>query len=194
MTEPENKPESVDIDSSIPTEAQDQNSAGNGEQDVAETLNLDPVVALEQEVAKWKDVAARTAAEHDNFRKRNQREREEYARYANQRLLEELLPILDNFDMGLQAASSDPGSMIYIGMQMVKRQLDEFLSNQKVVEIPADGLAFDHNVHEAIGTEVRPDLAEGTIVAVKRKGYKIAERLLRPATVVVSCLQEQGPA
>ena len=102
-------------------------------------------------------------------------------------------PLAHN-DMGLQAASSDPGSMIYIGMQMVKRQLDEFLSNQKVVEIPADGLAFDHNVHEAIGTEVRPDLAEGTIVAVKRKGYKIAERLLRPATVVVSCLQEQGPA
>lgn len=194
MKEQQINPENLDADTGAQTPQQACNSAEPCEPEVAETLNIDPVVALEQEVAKWKDVAARTAAEHDNFRKRNQREREEYARYANQRLLEELLPILDNFDMGLQAASSDPGSMIYIGMQMVKRQLDEFLGNQKVVEIPADGLPFDHNLHEAIGTEVRSDLPEGTIVAVKRKGYKIADRLLRPATVVVSCQQEQGPA
>ena len=113
---------------------------------------LDPWEELEADVSKWKELSLRTAAEMDNLRKRTAREREEAIRYANQRLLEELLPVIDNFEMGMQAASQDTTSMIYIGMDMVRRQLNEFLSSQGVEEIPATGM-FDPNLHDAVAQE-----------------------------------------
>lgn len=142
--------------------------------------------SVEEELLKWRDTAMRTAAEYDNYRKRMTKEKEDCVRYANQRLIEELLPVIDNFEMGLQAASSDQSSMIYIGMNMVKKQMDEFLANQGVSEIPCEaGQSFDHNLHEAIQREAS-DQPEGTILRVVRKGYKIKDRLLRPTNVVVA--------
>ena len=81
----------------------------------AEAEEIDPWEALELEVAKWKDQAVRTAAELDNYRKRMAREKQDAVRYGNQRLLEELLPVLDNFNMGMQAAAQEEGSMLYMG-------------------------------------------------------------------------------
>jgi len=146
---------------------------------------LDPWEELEAEAAKWKEVSLRTAAEMDNLRKRTAREREEAIRYANQRLLEELLPVIDNFEMGMQAASQDTKSMIYIGMDMVRRQLNEFLGSQGVEEIATAG-NFDPNLHDAVAQEECPDGDEGRILRVTRRGFKLRDRLLRPASVVVS--------
>lgn len=144
-------------------------------------------LSIEEELLKMREAALRTAAEYDNYRKRVAKEKEETYKYANQRLLEELLPALDNFDMGMQAAKADQSSMIYIGMAMVQRQFEEFLTNQGVKEIPAEGLVFDHKVHEAVGRElVDPDKEEDRIVRVVRRGYMIKDRLLRPASVIVS--------
>ena len=94
--------------------------------------------ALEIEAAKWKDQAIRTAAELDNYRKRMAREKQDAVRYGNQRLLEELLPVLDNFNMGMQAAAQEEGSMLYMGMNMVQTQISEFLTAQGADEIPAE--------------------------------------------------------
>jgi molecular chaperone GrpE len=148
---------------------------------------LDPWEELEADVAKWKELSLRTAAEMDNLRKRTAREREEAIRYANQRLLEELLPVIDNFEMGMQAAAQDSKSMIYIGMDMVRRQLNEFLTAQGVEELDTSGL-FDPNLHEAVAQEDCAAGEEGRILRVSRKGYKLRDRLLRPASVVVSKL------
>lgn len=148
---------------------------------------LDPWDELEADVAKWKELSLRTAAEMDNLRKRTAREREEAIRYSNQRLLEELLPVIDNFEMGMQAAAQDPTSMIYIGMDMVRKQLHEFLSSQGVEEIPTTG-NFDPNLHEAVAQEDCAAGEEGRILRVTRRGYKLRDRLLRPASVVVSKL------
>ena len=156
-----------------------------GSQETSPTL--DPWEELEAEATKWKEISLRTAAEMDNLRKRTAREREEAIRYANQRLLEELLPIVDNFDMGMQAASQDTSSMIYIGMDMVRRQLKEFLSQQGVEEITTDH-AFDPNLHEAVSQEECGAGPEGRILRVSRRGFKLRDRLLRPASVVVSKL------
>jgi molecular chaperone GrpE len=154
--------------------------------DNAETAQtLDPWEELEAEATKWKELSLRTAAEMDNLRKRTAREREEAIRYANQRLLEELLPVVDNFDMGMQAAAQDTSSMIYIGMDMVRRQLKEFLSLQGVEEINTDS-PFDPNLHEAVSQEDCDAGPEGRILRVARRGYKLRDRLLRPASVVVS--------
>lgn len=162
------------------------------EQDVVEQVEASAEAeqgaepSIEEELMKWRDSAMRTAAEYDNYRKRMVKEKDECAKFANQRLLEELLPVIDNFEMGLAAASSDASSMIYIGMSMVKRQLDEFLAGNGVSPIePGVGAMFDHAVEEAIQSEPS-DQPEGTILRVIRKGYTLKGRLLRPANVVVA--------
>lgn len=152
-----------------------------------EVPGLDPWEELEAEAARWKEISLRTAAEIDNLRKRTAREREDAIRYANQRLLEELLPVIDNFEMGMQAASQDTSSMIYIGMNMVRRQLNEFLASQGVEEIPATG-NFDPKQHDAVAQEDCSAGEEGRILRVTRRGFKLRDRLLRPASVVVSKL------
>ena len=141
--------------------------------------------AWEAEAVKWREISLRTAAELDNMRKRSARDREEAVRYANQRLLEDLLPVIDHFEMGMAAAAQDSSSMIYIGMDMVRNQLNDFLSAQGVEEIPASGL-FDPNLHDAMAQEENADLEEGTILRVTRRGFKLRDRLLRPASVVVA--------
>ena len=146
---------------------------------------LDPWEELEADVSKWKEISLRTAAEMENLRKRTTREREDAIRYANQRLLEELIPVIDNFEMGMHAASQDTQSMIYIGMDMVRRQLNEFLTSQGVEEIPTSG-KFDPNLHDAVAQEECAAGDEGRILKVTRRGYKLRDRLLRPASVVVS--------
>lgn len=146
---------------------------------------LDPWEELEAEAAKWKEISLRTAAEMENLRKRTTREREDAIRYANQRLLEELLPVIDNFEMGMQAASQDTKSMIYIGMDMVRRQLNDFLNSQGVEEIPTTG-QFDPNLHDAVAQEECAAGEEGRILKVTRRGFRLRDRLLRPASVVVS--------
>ncbi|MCU0752245.1 MAG: nucleotide exchange factor GrpE [Akkermansiaceae bacterium] len=154
------------------------------EESAQETPALDPWEELEADVAKWRELSLRTAAEMDNLRKRTAREREEAIRYANQRLLEDLLPVIDNFEMGMQAAAQDTTSMIYIGMDMVRRQLNEFLAAQGVQEIDTSGVAQEDC---AAGEE-------GRILRVTRRGFKLRDRLLRPAGVVVSKLPSPAPA
>ncbi len=151
----------------------------------AEAEALDPWEELEADVAKWREISLRTAAEMENLRKRTTREREDAIRYANQRLLEELIPVIDNFEMGMQAASQDTKSMIYIGMDMVRRQLNEFLASQGVEEIPTSG-QFDPNLHDAVAQEECAAGEEGRILKVTRRGFRLRDRLLRPASVVVS--------
>lgn len=147
------------------------------------------------ELTKWREMALRTAAEYDNYRKRCVKDREEFTRYANRSLLEELLPVIDNFEMGMQmAAQQGTDSMIYIGMSMVQKQLADFLAAQGVEAIEAaPGQEFDHNVHEAIMSEPS-DQPEGTIIRILRRGYNLRGRLLRPVNVVTAAPQQEAPA
>lgn len=149
---------------------------------------IDPLADLQAEVEKWKDLALRTAAEFDNFRKRSAREIQEARAYGNVDLLRSLLPVLDNFEMGLEAARAEnEKSMIYMGMAMVKKQLADFLKDQNVEELtPEVGSPFDHNLQDAVSQEVSAEIPEGNVVRVLRRGFKLKDRLLRPATVVVS--------
>jgi molecular chaperone GrpE len=179
---PEESVEQVEQKSPAETEAAEAGEPAEAPENDDEPV--DPLDALEKDLLKWKEVAMRTAADLENFRKRAARDREESLRYANQSLLEELLPILDNFDMGMQAAGQEQGSMIYVGMEMVRKQLGEFLGNQGVTEVPAEGLDFDPNVHDAVSQEEGGE--EGRVLRVIRKGYRLRDRLLRPASVVVA--------
>lgn len=160
-----------------------------------EIPELEPTAepTADEQIEKWKDHAARAQAELENYRKRMARERAEAIQYANRSLLEQLLPVLDNFEMGLKAAENAGGgdaSMILQGMGMVRKQLDDFLSEQGVEAIASDGEVFDPNVHEALKQEPSDEVPEGTILYTMRRGYRLKDRLLRAANVAVS----SGPA
>jgi molecular chaperone GrpE len=143
--------------------------------------------SLAAEVEKYKDAALRARADLDNYRKRVAREKEDAIRYANNSLLESLLPILDNFELGLEAAKSTPESTgIVQGLQMVRKQLEDFLRDHGVEIVNAEGNLFDPNLHDAVGHEPNSNVTEGTVIRQLRKGFKLKDRLIRPATVIVS--------
>ncbi len=190
MTEPSPETTQQTDPAAIPSPAADVPSE-EAPVSTEEAPPADPVTLLSQEVERWKDLAYRSQAELDNFRKRSVREAQETRAYANADLLRALFPILDNFDMGLEAARAESEkSMIYMGMSMVNRQLQDFLRDSGVQELETQGAAFDPNMHDAVSQEASADIAEGTILRVTRKGYKLKDRLLRPASVIVS----SGPA
>ena len=168
--------------------------SGSEELPSEETFEEAGEPTLQEEVDKWKDVAARAQADLENFRKRMAREKAEAIVYANRSLLEEILPIIDNFEMGLRAAKDSDGedSMIYQGMSMVFKQIGEFLSSQGVEIIESDGLAFNPNVHEAIKQEPSDSVPENHIIYTMRRGYRLKDRVLRAANVVVSSGTEAG--
>lgn len=139
------------------------------------------------EVEKYKDMALRSRAELDNYRKRVIREKEDAIRYANTSLLESLLPILDNFELGLDAAKdAKDASGIVQGLEMVRKQLEDFLRAHGVEAVEAAGQEFDPNLHEAVAHEPHAEIPEGKITRQLRKGFKLKDRLIRPATVFVS--------
>lgn len=141
----------------------------------------------EAELSKYKDAALRAAADLDNYRKRVSRERDESIKYANAAFLERLIPVLDNFELGLQAARNAPeAAAIVDGLSMVYKQLQDFLANSGVETIDATGQTFDPNLHEALAQEESHDIPEGKVIRQARRGYRLRDRLLRPANVVVS--------
>ena len=139
------------------------------------------------EAAKWKDLALRTQAELDNYRKRVARDRDDDFKRAQVAVLDRLLPVLDNFELGMiEVRKGDPKSPIVFGMEMIERQLKEFMTGSGVEAVEAEGKKFDPNLHEAISQEENATVPEGHIVRQVRKGYKVRDRLLRAAMVVVS--------
>jgi molecular chaperone GrpE len=142
---------------------------------------------LGDEVEKYKDAALRARADLDNYRKRVAREKEDAIRYANNSLLESLLPILDNFELGLEAAKNTPEAAgIVQGLEMVRKQLEDFLRDHGVEIVNAEGNPFDPNLHDAVAHEPNSDATEGTVIRQLRKGFKLKDRLIRPASVIVS--------
>ena len=149
--------------------------------------NDDPVAGLQADLDRFRDLALRSQADFDNFKKRAMREKEDAIKYANSSLLERLIAIVDNFELGLSAAKEEgEQSPIYSGMSMVLKQLTDFLADNGLQPIDAEGQKFDPNQHEAIAHEPSEKVAEGIVVRQTRRGYRLKDRLLRPSGVVVS--------
>ncbi|MCL4103663.1 UNVERIFIED_CONTAM: hypothetical protein GTU68_059742 [Idotea baltica] len=121
------------------------------------------------------------------------REKSDAIQYANGNLLQSLLPVIDNFEMGLKAAAQEgEGSMVYMGMVMVQKQLNDFLEENNVEIFTSEGQPFDPNIHEAVKQESSEEIPEGAIIYELRRGYKLRDRLLRAANVVVSTGPDTG--
>jgi molecular chaperone GrpE len=146
----------------------------------------DPTARLQADLDRFRDLALRSQADFENYKKRAAREKEEAIKYANSSLLERLVAIVDNFELGLEAAKGEgEQSPVYSGMTLVLKQLNDFLTENGLQPIEAEEKKFDPNLHEAIAHQPS-DLPEGTIIRQTRRGYRFKDRLLRPSQVVVS--------
>ena len=142
---------------------------------------------LQADLDRFRDLALRSQADFENYKKRAAREKEDAIKYANSALLDRLLPIIDNFELGLEAArGADGNSAILSGMSMVLKQLIDFLADHGVQAVDAPGQTFDPNFHEAIAHEPSDDVPENVVIRQTRRGYRMKDRLLRPSSVVVS--------
>jgi molecular chaperone GrpE len=142
---------------------------------------------LQADLDRFRDLALRSQADFENYKKRSAREKEEAIKYANSSLLEKLIAIVDNFELGLEAARAEgEKSPVFSGMSMVLKQLMDFLSESGLQPIDATGQKFDPNLHEAIAHEPSDKFPEGIVVRQTRRGYRMKDRLLRPSSVVVS--------
>ena len=185
--------------------AEQQQAGGN---DAAETgvateeplVPLDPGTVNQEQLTELKERAAkadenwdrllRVTADLENFKKRAAREKTDSIRFANENLLQKLIPVLDNFDMALAAVQSADGGAatqsLQTGVSMIHQQLKNALGESGLEEIDASGKPFDPNLHEAVSQKETADAPEGQVIQQLRKGYRFRERLLRPASVVVA--------
>jgi molecular chaperone GrpE len=145
------------------------------------------MAGLQADLDRFRDLAMRSQADFENYKKRAGREKEDAIKYANSSLLERLVSIVDNFELGLEAARAEgEKSPVYSGMSLVLKQLQDFLADNGLQPIEATGQRFDPNLHEAVAHEASERVAEGNVIRQVRRGYRLKDRLLRPSTVVVS--------
>ena len=127
----------------------------------------------------------RVAADFDNYRKRTARDQESLAARAAERLVQGLLPVLDDLERALQAAAEHEEAKLEEGVALVHRELTDLLRKEGLVEVETDG-AFDPHVHEALLAQPVEDAAQGQVIQVLQKGYRLGDRVLRPARVIVA--------
>lgn len=173
-----------------PTDAPDE--AERLEDEGAAASPIDPAPALADEIVELRkerdslhDRLLRQAAEFDNYRKRIDRERKESSEYAAADLLQDVLPIIDDFERALQvdASGADPYRQ---GLEIIHRALMALLRKRGVTPIETVGAAFDPHIHQAVAYEDAPDMREGEVIAEFARGYRLGDRLLRPAMVKVA--------
>ncbi len=130
----------------------------------------------------------RVTADLENFKKRASREREEAIKFANESLIKKLVNVLDNFEMALTAAQTQGGAatQLQTGVAMIQQQLKNALQETGLEEVDAAGKAFDPNWHEAVSQQESNEVPEGHVLQQLRKGYKLRDRLIRPAMVIVA--------
>lgn len=132
------------------------------------------------------DRLARLQAEFENYRKRNAREQAEYREYAAADSVKNFLPIIDSFDLALRQKAEGAESALRSGIELIRKQMDDALSRLGVQAISAQGQTFDPRVHEAIEMVESSDHADHEVIDELQRGYKLKDRLLRPAMVRVA--------
>jgi len=157
-----------------------------------ESVAADQKIAeLEAQLRETSERALRTQAELENYRKRTQRELADERRYAVVPLVRDLLSVVDNLERAIEAAQqSSDGSGLLAGVKMVASQLENILKQHQCVRIETVGAAFDPNQHQAIAQEPSDQYPAGTVTRAAQAGFKLHDRVVRPAQVFVST----GPA
>jgi molecular chaperone GrpE len=168
---------------------ENDNQSVAADQDLPQTLppEQQEIEALKRERDDLFDRLLRKQAEFENFKKRMDRDKSEYAQFASADLMKEMLNALDSFDLAIRnaAAEANGGNMLR-GFELIHKQLQDTLTRFGLKPLEAKGKKFDPNFHQAVSTKATNDVEENTIVDEMRKGYTLNGRLLRPAMVTVS--------
>lgn len=195
--ETEGRPEDAVKDTQPPAE---EGQATEAELSAALSKALEEAAAAEVRAKQWEDQAAaleaklqlavnqysRLQADFDNFRRRTRNEQAEAKEKVTAEVVEQFLPVLDSFDLALGYMKKDGAGAAYAeGFDMLRRQLEKILAGFGVEEIPALGAVFDPHVHEAVMQAPAPDKEDDTVAMVFQKGYRMKDRVIRPAKVQV---------
>jgi molecular chaperone GrpE len=173
----------------------DEGARDAGEAAPQRSGTAEEVEELKRQLDEKQDRLLRALAEVDNVKRRTQRERDEYVRYANESLIRELLPALDNFDRALDAArAAREAAKVVEGITLIQRELLRVLERVGVTRYSSLGERFDPNRHEAAGRTVSVEQPPDTIVAELAPGYMLNGRMLRPAHVVVAAAPDEDAA
>ena len=170
-----------------PTEPAEAPSAPDAS--VLTPAQIEELIAQAAKADEHWDRLLRQTADLENFKKRAARERQEAIKFANESMLEKLVPVLDSFDMALAAANqpqTNTADSLKAGVSMIATQLKAALTESGLEEINSLGAPFDPNWHEAVSQQESAEAPEGQVVQQLRKGYKLRDRLLRPAMVVIA--------
>jgi molecular chaperone GrpE len=159
-------------------------ASGEVRESVAEPVSRAEYDQLKAERDQLLDRLARLQAEFENARKRAERERTEFRDYATGSVVEQFLPVVDNFELALKSTGS--AEQLRHGVELIVKQMEEILRQMQVVPVAAVGEAFDPRMHEALGAVDRDDLPDQHVAEEIRRGYRLRERLLRPALVRVA--------
>jgi molecular chaperone GrpE len=173
-------PAPADSDLNISAEGEAM-AAGAVENAAPELSEIDRIKAERDQLL---DRLARAQAEFDNARKRAEREKAEFREYVTGKVVEQFLPVLDNFELALK--STGTAEQLQSGVKLIVKQMEEILAKMQVNPVPAVGEVFDPHVHEAMGTVESNDVPDQHVAEEIRRGYKLRDRLLRPALVRVA--------
>ncbi len=162
------------------------------ESDVAETAEAvsaevedDPLARIEAERDEYLADLQRIAAEYENFRKRAARDQERLVAHAHERLVRELLPVLDDLERTLEAAERHEEAALLDGVRLVERSLRKALEKEGLAEIATDA-GFDPHVHEALFAKPQDGAEPGSVLEVVQRGYRLGDKVVRPARVIVA--------
>lgn len=175
----------IDASTELPAPPADEvleSPAGTGV--AAEPSPVSETEQLRADKNQLLDRLARLQAEFENARKRAERERAEYRDFVAGQVVEQFLPVLDNFELALKSTGSE--EQLRSGVELIVKQMEEVLQKMQVTVIPAVGELFDPRIHEAMGAVERDDVPDQHVAEEVRRGYRIRERLLRPALVRVA--------
>ena len=179
----EKAPKEKDSPENIDTSAEEQKKAVNGKE--AETA--DETSALQEELASEKDKILRLSAEFENYKKRKQREIDDFKKYANESVFRQFLSVVDNLERAILAAEekADDAGLLE-GVKLTHKEIIKLFESFNVKQVEAENQPFDPNFHQAVTQEEKNDVPDNTVTTVLQKGYLLHDRLIRPAMVIVS--------
>ncbi len=180
----EHEPEAVRGSGPVDDGVEEEAEAEVVETEVIDALPVDPLQVAVAERDDYLDALRRLKAEFDNYRKRAARDQSDLIARASERLVKELLPVLDDLERALEAAAEHEEATLEDGVRLVHRSLADILAREGLTEVAVDG-PFDPHTQEALLSQPSPD-PEGTVLQVVQKGYRLGDRVLRPARVVIS--------
>lgn len=184
----ENESVSEEVEEAAVEEVENESTEELPQEEASSEVSLlEQLAASQAKVEELEASFIRARADLDNVRRRAIRDKEELVKVANARIIEDLLPVLDNFELGFQSAEQhEDGKSIAEGFKMVYSQLKSSLEQHGLLAINPEGVEFNPNEHEAVSQAPSDDVEEGNVLTVIRVGYSLRGKLLRPATVIVS--------